>query len=492
MAIKSKYLYVLIIFVFFLFLGRNLDWDAKPVQGIFNMAPTENFINAPGTFQGEAGKSYRVSFKAIALPDQFQSPDSIAKFEIRPQSPFDDINSSLQFELTTNGWQYSKQIEFTAVTNFNNLVFARTLPNDASQIRFSNISLTQINCSGCALSQKVAGSAIDPIIYGNNASAPETIYGNNASAPETIFKFNRRGQVFGQVFKAETDNIFQVKLSLQIIGSGGLGHYRLQLQGIDQTGGNYSVSSKILAETYFNTFELRSMNMQTNDYLIPLAAKIEKNKYYYLAISNDQAKFNLLNTLAVTGSSSASSDSYAFKLGDLKNTGSINFAIYGYENKKDNGRKMLFNETEESFSGGRKLYFYGFSGSPADYLDIFESNFNTGKVFYDKVSGGISSTNEPGNFYTYKFELPEVPKKVSFSVKSNPGFLKIIPYWSVDDKNWQRIGNPVFSRPDSYSTIISDLGSKTLFLKLVTDEPADVTSSITLGNLSDLQVYAEY
>lgn len=454
---------------------------AESKHETFKMASTEDSISVPGKFRGESGKSYRVSFGVKALPDQSQKQDSVVKFDLIARSSFGDASDPLSFTIVTDGWQYHKQIEFTATNYFNDLIFIRTRSSDANQTSFSDVVLTQIDCANCALSKKITGSSVKPVINGFNSPMPET-----------IFKFNRSGQVFGQVFKAETDNIFQVKLALQMNGSGGLGQYRLQIQSIDRSSGNDIVSSKVLAETYFRTFDLQNMNMQGVDYLIPFVAKIEKGKYYYLSVSNDQAAFNLLNTLAVLGSSSASSDSYAFQLGDSKRVGRINFAIYGYENETDNGRKMLYNESQENLSGGQKLYYYNFSNSPADYLDIFESNFNTGKVFYDEVSGGISSMNDLGNFYTYKFELPDASKETNISVEVSPAFLILTPYWSTDNKNWHKLENPVFAKPSIFSATIADLGSRTLYVKFVTDEQVYTPSLINLGNLSDLKVSAKY
>lgn len=494
LVVKSKYFYILLIFIFLLAFGQNLDWNAQDLStkqaqnqtsdlkhGSFGIASTENSVSAPGQFQGEPGKSYRVSFKAKALPSKTQKIDSVIHFLLSTKSPFSDVvNPPLQFDLTTNGWQYSKQIEFTTTAYFNNLIFSRIFSSDTSQIYFSDVVFTQIDCANCNASRQVSGSDVKPMIYGFNS--PD---------PVSIFKFTRSNQIFGQVFKAETDNIFQVKLGLQMTGSGGLGKYVLQLRSDDQSSGNDIISSSVLAETSFSTLDLRSMNIQGDDYIIPLAAKIEKGESYYLALSNEQAQFNLLNTLSVLGSASTSSNSYAFKLGDAKRISRVNFMVYGYENKLDDGRKMLFNESRENLSSEQKLYSYNFSGSPADYLDIFESNFPSRKVFYDTVFGGISSTNDSGNFYTYKFDLPSIPKNFSMLVQTNPLFLDLIPYWSTDNKNWVKLENPNFAQPSSFSTKISDLNSKTLYLKLVTDEHSD-TSTINVGNLTNLQVYGEY
>jgi hypothetical protein len=234
------------------------------------------------------------------------------------------------------------------------------------------------------------------------------------------------------------------------------------------------------------------MKIQDNEYILPLAAKIEKGKYYYLAISDDQANFNLINTLEILGSPVTRQDSYAFKLGNLSKVGETDYAIYGYESKINNGRKMLFNESLTNTALDQQIYEYQFSNTPADYLDIFETSFDNGKVYYDTVSGGIVSINEPGNFYTYKFELPRFPSRVNISLETKETFLDVRSFWSVDNKNWQAIDYINYHQLNSFSETISGMTSQTFYLRLIADEQNKGGSFSNIGNLKNLKIIAQF
>lgn len=482
------------IFIFFLSFGRNLDWSPQAVSSAQSQKSASDSntrtselvsgldeIKARGDFIGEAGKNYRLSFEAEAMPGDDQELSGDIHLALNAESPFgDDLTLSTPFNILADGWRYHKQIEFTASSYFNNLVFVREGADDTSKVIFSNPELTQINCTDCTRSQLIDGSDVSPVIYGSNL--PTT---------QTVFKFTRKGQIFGQVFQAQTENIFQVRLGLKKIGSGGLGQYHIELRGDDQSNGGDIISSPVLAETYFSTLNFDSMKIQDDDYILPLAAKIVKGKYYYLSISNDQAEFNLINTLEILGSPVIGQDSHALNFGNLSKVGEMDCAIYGYESKVNNGRKMLLNESLTNTVPDQQIYEYHFSNTPADYLDIFETNSNNGRVYYDTVSGGISSSNELGNFYTYKFDLPRSPAQINISLETEVTLLNVKSFWSTDNKNWQEINNLDYRQPNNFSQTISGMDSQTLYLKIVTDEQ-NGSGSFNIGNIKNLNVIAQF
>jgi len=379
---------------------------------------------------------------------------------------------------------------FSTDSNYQDLIFAKINQADQSAIEIKNLRLERLLCRDAECFNNLA-----PTINGRSRL---TLDQEMIQDREPIFKLNRRKQTYGQVFQSQSDNIAEVVLAIDKVGTGGAGCYQIKLQKAAKDGDGFRIDPIILASFYFEVVDLEDYMIFDNVYRFPLASELTKEEYYYLSLSNEENKFNLFNTLVLAGDSDA--DSYqnggALLLGQQGTNGNLYFQTYTapYQNWK--GKRILGNATIEDLGQGVGRYTYQFSNSAYDYLDIWQKNLidpKKNRIYFDNITRSISASDADGVDLIYRFEIIYPIKQASINVRQIEGeFSSVLIYYSLDQLHWIPLKpkNEADLKNEFEAVFSPEPQSSQIYLKVTRNEKAN-NHKVNLFGIDRLGIKAD-
>lgn len=177
---------------------------------------------------------------------------------------------------------------------------------------------------------------------------------------------------------------------------------------------------------------------------IPLSARLDTNKKYWIGIDNSGVKVDANNYMKVFYNSQTGSGNEPGFVSDSANTwkeyNTLWFKTFYPRHSEKEGKKILSGATLSDFGNGKMLYRYAFSNQDYSSLSGFP-----GRKIYDMDSGNFKSSDAGGNYLLsgpdqyaiYKFNTAYPAKKVT---------LRDVVYnqsigidFSSDGRNWQEV-----------------------------------------------------
>ena len=348
---------------------------------------------------------------------------------------------------------------------------------------------------------EISAIRVDKYVIPQNNALVENHYGY--SQPEKMvsidnnkqdyIRFWRKNQKVGEIFTADSDNLYGGEFKIRFQGIGGKGSYLIEVREIDD---NNKISGERLAYWYFNKRQLGLLGQISEDtYFIPIVAKLEKGKKYYLGFSSAEVSNNWFNSVEIAFGGKIK------KIKDPIDNSSISLHqkshnLYSLKNKSYSGEELLFGSSI-SIVTGKKTYSYSQLGRPAEYLDIYRVEGERAKysVLYDNVSGGIAGQLSKDTAIVYRFNTGINFNRAFVSFKEVAGgYCGVRAFWSYDDKNWQEIPGDNFSNPNNptnFKQSITGVGGSEIFLKITYDPERHHNKKINLFGISDLSLVAE-
>lgn len=465
-------------------------------KNIYRLFPSDEYIEIDDQISTKKGTYYRLSFDAKALQD-------FDRLRLENSSSLEDsnqinINVSLrgvlgekkqvgQITMPTNNQLVSGEIIFAADDNYRDIIFKRSDAKEKSQIDYSDIRISPINCSNVECIEK-----LKPTINGKSQKIIQS-FSSGKVAKESV-KFNRKNQLIGRIIQSNSDQIESIDMVVNKIGSGGLGNYQIEIFKIEQSGANLQIGTSPITTFYFSTDDLTDYQVGNSFYHFPLAAKLQRGERYFLGISNTNVEFNGLNNLSIL-----LSDGNYPKIGKIAGE-SLNLAnkniylvmnsveyVSGFESK------LLINSKIEDLGDGDGLYSYNFSHSSADFLDI-DSIFNkrdNNLVYRDNISDGISISSLSDAGVIYKFDTIYPFSQFFIKISQLSGdFASGLIYYSYDLSNWEQISFLEDNQNKFEKILVGNGVNHQVYLKMIPN-PDDKNKVIKLFNIQSVNISAK-
>lgn len=498
------------IFVFFLltsiyFFGGNYQPEKDQEQmkkyklvekNIYRLSPSAEYIEVDNQISTKKDTFYRLSFDAEALPD-------LDKLRLENGSSLEgynqiSVNVSLrgvlgqkkqigQIAIPTSNLLVPGEIVFAADDNYRDIIFERSNLKEKSQIDYSNIRISPINCGNVQCIEKLM-----PTINGKNQKIVQSF--SSGKVAEELVKFNRKNQLIGRIIQPDSDQIESVDLAINKIGTGGLGDYKIALFNVEPKKSDWQIRTSAVSTLYFTADDLTEYQIGNSLYRFPLAVKTQKGEKYFLGVSNSEAKFNSLNNLSVLlsdgnypGGEKITSESL-----DLINK-NIYLVANSVEYASDFESKFLINSKLEDLGSGDGLYSYHFSHSSADFLDIDSIFYNgdNGLVYRDSITDGISIPALSDAGVIYKFDTLYPFSRFFIKISQLSGdFTTGSIYYSYDSSNWEPVSSLEDDQNKFEKILIGDGKNHQVYLKMIPN-PNDKNKTIKLFNIQNIDVSAK-
>lgn len=510
---------VLILFVLAFVFGENMNvltleqqqlqdlvyTQQKMTFGIYDVTADQQEYELKNQFVLKNGQCGRLFFSLRNLPPINKSPDSSIvnpNIKILLSSDLNQNQELGSYEIKSNRFVQNEEVDFCSNTDYSGLLFQKNNDQDNQDYAFE---ISSVAFFPIAIEKHDLNNLLPSII--GNTNFNNIIYQSSFESKDanTAIKFSRKNQLIGQTFIASSDTASGVDLKLEFIGGGGIGNYFLDLREVNDQGGKLVISSNRMAYYCFNKGSAeKNLKIEEKVYHIPLAAHLEKGKTYFIGISNESVKFNILNTLKIYGGSEdTGSDKIITSVGGRtsEKPGSLYLKVYGSDYTKVgdekvlNGAKVLDNGDETG------LYNYQQKGNFSDYLDLDQLiSKGNNDIFYDNVQSGVSGRDENDNAFVYKINTTYSFTRMKIEA-NQPGedFINSLVYYSFDEKKWQEIKSDS-NKEDASSQenkdkfqelVYGDGKTKTLFIKVTYDKADAIDKKVHLFGLRNLKVTAE-
>ena len=513
---KTPYIIVVFLFVFAFVFGKNMV-ELTPEQlqlrellyaqqradsKLYTVSSSQKDLEIKNFFPIQKGQCGRLVFGLRNLPTK--NSDGVSSYEksqvrVSLTNDFAEKQDLGLSDLKGDMFVENKEINVCANTDFSNLILAKEGEDTSSSFETSNVAFIPL------ASGKTNLSDLQPSIYGNTDLA-DVVYDSEIKASEAVdtLSFTRRNQLIGQTFEANSTMISGVDIKLEFSGEGGTGNYYLELREADYKNGKVSLSPDRIAYFGFNKNSAdRELKIDEGVYHIPLAAKVEKGKSYFVGINNLEVKFNILNTLKLySGDSDVDHGKIITSINERskQKSGQLYLKVYGAEYAEAGGEKVLTGARIIDNGDGTGTYSYDQKGEVTDYLDLYQviSDKNS-SVFYDNIQGGISGKDEEGTAFVYKINTLHPFLKMRVEAKQPNGlFVKPLIYYSFDNINWTEIKNDLAvndpisqADPARFDQSLQGNGIlKTVYLKVAYDRDDAKEKKMHLFGLNSLKISA--
>lgn len=513
----KRYLLVLVLLILAFVFGKNMNiftpeqqqWqdqiyaEQKIAAGIYDIPAGQSEFEIKKLFMIKKGQCGRLFFDLKNLPLADNSGDfSYENTEVKVllSNDLDENQNPGLFELGNDGFVKNKEIDFCANADYSNLLFRRNENSSESSFEISDIFFNPL-----AVSKSNFANLQTPVTGDTGFNNPVYQSGLDLTDATSALKFTRHNQLIGQTFVADSDTISGVDIKVEFEGSGGIGGYFLDLREVDRQDGKVKLLPNRIA--YFN-FDKdsaeKNLRIGRGVYHIPLAAHLEKGKTYFIGISNEAVKFNVLNTLKIFGGAKSKDGEQIINIVGGKineKQGSLYMKVYGADYVEATNEKVLTGAKILDNGDGTGQYIYEQKGNFSDYLDLDQLLTNKiTSIFYDNIAGGISSKDEDSNAFVYKINTiyPFTKMKIEAG-QPGGGFKDSLVYYSFDNINWIEIKNDL-DKDESLQEgdenkfqelLRGDGRTKTVYIKVTYDREDAKEKTVHLFGLRSLKVNAQ-
>lgn len=509
----KSYFLVFFIFIFIFIFGKSMNVltpeqrksqdqayaQKKIASGIYSVPSDQNQYILNSLFSVKKGQCGRLFFglrNTVSDNNLTELFMGNSKIKISLSNNFYQNQEIGSYEMKSDGFAQNVITEFCADADYSNLIFQKDEDSKDSSFEISNVLFYSLFLKKYDLSNLltsiIGNTDLGKIIYQSNL---------NSKSAVTAFKFTRHNQMIGQTFVADSNTISGVDLKLDFTGSGGIGNYFLELREVGEENQEMSLSSDRIAYYCFNkdTAE-RDLKIEKGFYHIPLVANLEQGKTYFIGISNEAVKFNILNTLKVYGGTAGNDqDKITTSIGGkvISKPGNLYLKVYGADYVMLENEKVLTGAKILDNGDGTGLYLYEQRGSSSDYLDLYQSTMEKNKnVFFDSVQSGVAGRDVGDNNFIYKINTlyPFTKFKIN-AEQTGGGYTDSLLYYSFNNINWYEIKNNFYKEgenKDEFQELIQGgRETKTIYIKATFNKDDAKGKSIHLFGLKNLKIVAE-
>lgn len=361
---------------------------------------------------------------------------------------------------------FRKEFVFRADKKYNGLVLQKKYKNDGADVFVKDLKVTKLNIKNdremASLRQSVLGfSPSSNILIAQTESDIEFAH------------LKENNTVLGQVFKAESENIFGVAFDINVLKTDNRKDkkYRLELRRVVLEGDIFTLQKGLVASFDFKVNEIESYKQSDGKIKFPIYGKLKKGEYYFIGINNKRVDTNEQNYLILKGTSNNRYINGGLFVKNINQTylsdKDIYFKIYGIELNERMDKKILLGMLLEDLGRGQGSYVYKSLGYSEEILDLHSFSQDIGFNKEKNVLFGNSS--ERGSFFEYKFDTRYNFKKFRFLAKqAGSDWEKVSVLYSFDRINWQSVAfNDENGFQEFDQTVESHVFQKTLYLKIV-------------------------
>lgn len=422
------------------------------------------------------GKYYRISnFLNTASGDYYRlafntKVDQESEITINLAS-ISGGNSPISSILLEVGEDYaSKEVVFKADGFYRDLIFEKKGDN-VSKVYIKNVSLSRLN-----VKSEYEAKLLRPVMLGNTKIVESGA--RQTEKEEKYFSQLKSSKTkLGQIFKAGDEYMAGVSLDLREKGSSS-GKYRLELKEAKEKKGNIAISSEAIASLEFSSNDIEKYkNEEDGKAFFPLASQLEKDRLYFIGISNSLVSNNFLNYLEIRGTDDKNAfpkgEAVVWQDGKVQEIGDLFFVIHSAEFSDFQGERILTGVKIEDMGGGSGLYSHQTSQRSNDILDLF--SYKRGDVWFNDYEGIISGSPRNEASYVYRFYSPFAFEKIRIiSEQMYAGWYRVVISYSFDNQNWTDLpydGDGENDSPQKFNSVIDGNGTnKELYIKVTYDK----------------------
>lgn len=437
-----KYIIVIIILVFTyavnkgVFTGEKISSDdcqngkCTKDKSMPNLDDKNPFYYADDAMKDDGEGYYRVSYRVRS--------DKDSKLKMTIASYADKDQQVGDFEVAASDDYQNKEAVFHSSGEYPNVVFEKENHSDGASIFIDGIKISKL-----AITNDQELAALKPTIFGDVDTSIEDQ--KQTSDSSTDFTWLRSPKtVIGQVFKAQNDYISGVSLKVDIFKDidPGSREYALTLKEASYDGNSVSQKGQVISQVKFSIGkDIDLFRQDDGTFRFPIYGKLQKDKYYMIALDN--SKVDVSDTSYLTLKGSSRNDSYAdgsavIRKGKdfYKIDGDLYFVTYGADFAEYDGERFLSGSSIEDSGKGQGEYAFAARGEFADILDLYSSS----GVNFDALRKAVVGDTDDDNNYEYRFHVGKPISRITFEGEQlRAGWTNAKVFYSFDDSNWQEI-----------------------------------------------------
>ncbi len=378
---------------------------------------------------------------------------------------------------------FREEFVFETERKYNGLVLQKKDKADGTDVLVKDLKITQLNIKNdrevASLRQSILGRS--PL---NKVSIEQL------ESDVEFSQLKKNSTVFGQVFRAESDNISGVVFDIDVVKSDNRSgkKYKLELRKVTLDGDMFIMQRGLIANFDFKVNEIESYRQSDGKVRFPIYSMLEKGQYYFIGINNKNIDVNSQNYLIMKGStnnqySDGASIEKKYKDSLYIANGDVYFKIYSAELERYRNERVLLGMLLEDLGGGLGSYVYKSLGYPEEIFDLL--SFSKDISFNEEKKILFGNASDVDSYFEYRFDT-KYPFK-QFRVRasqpdSNWGAVRL--FYSYDRVDWKELEYDDSDGLQNYSMKTkSTFPNKTLYLKV---QPAD--QSVDYYGLKNLVV----
>ncbi len=369
---------------------------------------------------------------------------------------------------------FREEFVFETEKKYNGLVLQKKNKNDGADILVKDLKITRLNIKS---DREVA--SLEESILGRSPSNKVFIEQLESNIEFTQLK--KKSTVFGQVFRAESDNISGVVFDIDVVKNDNRDgkKYKLELRRVIMEDDIFSMQKGLVANFDFKVNEIESYRQSDGKVKFPIYSMLEKGEYYFVGINNKNIDVDSQNYMIMKGSvNNRYSDGASIEKKNKDSlyiaNGDLYFKIYGAELEKYRSGQMLLGMLLEDLGGGRGSYLYKSLGYPEEIFDLFSSSGDISFNEEKKILFGNAS--DMNSYFEYKFDTRYPFRK--FQVRASQpdsNWGKVHLFYSYDYVKWKELEYDNSDGLQNYSMKVESVfPQETLYLKVQSaDQSAD-------------------
>lgn len=482
-----RYLIVVIFLLAVLFYGQNIGESVAYSPEEFNLSNSvfySNHIiqtNESNVIVNDIINSNKGDFYRLTFAGRAETADKENTSKSVDITPYLISKIGEKQALKTVPVQYSRdfqsqEIIFETDQSYSDLVFEKSAQGEGSLITIDNIRINRLNLNDWSKAARLA-----PTIFGDVNYSLENEGIGNVPTDSVLSTFLRGHQIVGEVFKSKDEYISSVELKMHFFGNGGNGNYSLELREVNEKDGKFTVADNVLAYFDFDSIHAEKFYQinQSDIFQLPISAKVEKGKYYFVGINDKSVKHNVVNNLRLLGTkdSKISPDCLGGKVGrggKIVPVGNFYFKVYGAGFKNINGTRMLHGAKFEDMGDGTGLFTFKLSHNPIDILNVdsyqidqkARGEIKNRVIRFDLSKKAIVAPAAGETYYVYKIDTIYPYSKFYLDSNQINGEEDVKIYFSKDAADWQLLSQNDGFFQNSNTVLAPGNKSTSIYLKV--------------------------
>jgi len=377
------------------------------------------------------GRYYRLTFLTRANRD--------TKLAVKITNPSDKDREVKTLELNESSKNIPQEIIFLSEGNYSDILFEKKDANDGADVNIESIQISKLEIKN---EQELSG--LKPTIRGEiNFDSVDQLQKDNSYA---FNQLKDQNIILGQIFKPQADYVASVTLDIDIVKQDNNGgkKYKFELREAEFDGGVPEITSNVMASVDFTVENIEKYRQEDGKFRFPIFAKLDKEKYYFIGINNNNVSVDKFNYLKLRGTK----DKGKYADGTLavktkgktySAVGSLYFITHQLNFSEYQGKKILGGEIIEDIGKPKGFYTYKPAGGIYDAADLYEYSSS---IKYDEDKEALYGLTESGmeSGIIYKFYTIFPFKKVKIAGRqADFDWSHAAVSYSYDGNNWEEI-----------------------------------------------------